>query len=253
MINSHPYDKTDLLSYFTGGMTEEKRRAIESHAADCKSCRDYLSGLASEKSTFLAAHPFAATIKPEAPVRTARVIPFVQRRYLALAAMLVLFVAAGYLSLSGRFAMENRIKGETGLKAFVQSRTGTIEKRRDRIYYTGEKIQFLYSCSEANSFILLGFDTTGAMTGYFPATGDSSCVLERGADLPLPNSIVLDEYTGRELFLAVFSKKPLSVPDVKQRLAASFAAHRSIDSLDIKNIGDAVVISYYLTVLQGGR
>jgi hypothetical protein len=249
MMTGHAFDKTDLLTYFTGGMSDEKRRSIDAHVSSCESCRAYLSALASEKSAFLALHSFETTIPRQAP---RRVLPFIQRRYFALAATFMLFVAAGYLSLTGRFVQENRIKGETSLKAFVLNRSGAIEKRRERVYYTGEKIQFLYSCAEANRLILIGIDTTGAITRFYPAIGDSSCVLERGADIPLPNSIVLDEYTGREIFLAVFSKKPLDVGEVKQRIAASFAASRSIDSIDVNENG-AVVVTYPVTVLSGGR
>jgi hypothetical protein len=256
MTTDHAFDKTDLLSYFTGGTGGEKCRLIEAHVSTCGSCRDYLSKLASEKSAFLARHPFESTMVPQAPSsvpgRATHVVPFMRRRYYALAATLVLFLAAGYLSMNGRQGLENRAKGETCLKAFVQNHSGGIEKRSERIYYTGEKIQFLYSCAEANRLILLGIDTTGAMTSFYPAAGDSSCVLERGADIPLPNSIVLDEYTGREIFIAVFSKKPLNVFEVKRRVSASFAATRSLDSIDVKE-NNAVIVTYPVTVLQGGR
>jgi hypothetical protein len=252
MKTGHPFDKTDLLSYFTGSMSDGTRRSIEAHASSCESCRNYLASLASEKSAFLESHPFETSMMRQPLRAPGRVLPFVPRRYYALAATLVLFVAAaGYLSIAGRFAQQTRIKGETGLKAFVQNRSGSIEKRRERIYYTGEKIQFLYSCAEENRLILMGMDTTGAVTCYYPATGDSSCILERGADIPLPNSIILDEYTGRELFLAVFSKNPLYVPEVRQRAVESFAVHRSIDSIDVKENG-IVVVPYLITVLAGG-
>jgi hypothetical protein len=251
MMTDHTFSTTDLLSYFTGDLREEKRRAIEAHVASCASCRRFLVNLESEKSAFLADHPFDATVTLPKRQEPHRMLPFLRHQYYALAASLVLFVAAGYLYLASRPGTENRIKGDVGLKAFVQNSTGNIEKRRDRIYHTGEKIQFLYSCAVENRFVLLGIDTTGAITTYYPTAGDSSCTLERGADIPLPNSIVLDEYTGREAFLAVFSKKPLFVPEVKERLAALFARTRSIDSIDVKG-NDAFAVNYVITVLPGG-
>jgi hypothetical protein len=253
MTNDHAYDKTDLLSYFTGDARDEKRMAIEAHVASCASCRQYLAGLESEKSAFLETHPFETTVTLPSSQASRRVLPFVRRQYYALAASLMLFVAAGYLFMSSRTGPDYRIKGETvGLKAFVQNLSGTIEKRGDRVYYSGEKIQFLYSCAEENRLILMGLDTAGTITTYFPSSQDSSITLERGADIPRPNSIVLDEYTGRELFLAIFSKKPLSVPDMRQRLASLFARTHSIDSVDIKENG-AAMVRYFCTVAMGGR
>jgi hypothetical protein len=253
MTTDHAYDKIDLLSYFTGDASDEKRKAIEAHVALCASCSRHLAVLESEKSAFLKAHPFETTMALP-PRRTGRrVLPFVRRRYYALAASLMLFVCAGYLFMSSRTGPDYRIKGGTvGLKAFVLNHSGAIEKRGERVYYTGEKIQFLYSCAEENRLILMGLDTTGAITTYFPSSQDSSTTLERGADLPLPNSIVLDEYTGRELFLAIFSKKTLSVPDMRQRLSARFAGTHSIDSIDINENG-AVTVRYFCTILGGGR
>ncbi len=252
MTSNHPYGKTDLLSFFTGDISEEKRRAIDLHVASCESCRKYLLGLESEKSAYLASHPFETTITLPHRQGQRRILAFMPRRYYALAASLVLFIASGYLFMHGKALTENRIKGETGLKVFVQNRAGAIEKRRERTYYTGEKIQFLYSCGAENRFMLLGVDTTCAITTYYPTAGDSSCHLERGADIPLPNSIVLDEYTGREVFLALFSKKPLSVQELKERISDLFARTHSIDSVDIKD-NNVIAVRYQVTVLPGGN
>jgi hypothetical protein len=253
MTNGHPFDKTDLLSYFTGAGSEEKRRTVSAHVASCESCRRYLNDLESEKSTFLATHPFETTIALPSRPDSGRMLRFSRYQQYALAATLVLCIAgAAYLYRPAGTGSEIRIKGETGLKAFVQTRAGVIENRKGRVYFTGEKIQFLYSCGEKNRFMLLDMDTAGAITIFYPATGDSSVAVERGADMPLPNSITLDEYTGSEVFFAVFSKRPLYVPDVKARCAAAFARTRSLDSIDFKEDG-VTAVSYHVTVRPGGR
>lgn len=247
----HQFDKTDLLAYATGSCTDIKRVLIEKHLLTCDHCRAYYAGLEAERIAFLKDNPFQSTISLPA-VAEKREKPFIGRPYYALAASLVLFVAAFYLYMASSRPAEFRIKGTVGLKTFVQNYQGGIEKRQNGMYHPGEKIQFLYSCDAANRFVLLGIDTTGSITLYYPEKGDSSVTLESGQDIPLPNSIALDDYTGRELFIGLFSKKPLFVPDVRNAVEKAFTGGRSIDSLPVK-VRDAVVASYLLTVLPGGE
>jgi hypothetical protein len=249
----HPFDKTDLLSYVTGSCSGIQHRSIAAHVASCASCKAYVESIETQKNSFLSAHPFETTITLPDRLAVTPAVPFFWRPLYALAASLVIFAGAGLLYLAGSRQGENRIKGETGLKVFVQNRAGNIEKREPKVFYTGEKIQFLYSCGADNRFILLSLDTTGAVTTYYPSAeaADSSCALESGRDIPLPNSIVLDEYAGRELFVGLFSKKALHVAAIKQRVAEAFTAAHHVDSLDLKTI-DATVITCACTVLKGG-
>jgi hypothetical protein len=253
-MTDHEFDKTDLLTYLTGGCGDERRRAIEAHLSSCAACREYCADFEAENHDFLTDHPFEETITlPQRRSAKATLLPFFGRQYYALAASLVLFVGAGYLYMVNRTGPEYRSKGEqVSLKAFVQNRQGGIEKRKDQVYYTGEKIQFLYSCEADNKFMLLGIDSTGAITTYYPASADSSWQLEPGRDLPLANSIVLDEYTGPELFVALFSKKALSVSEVNRLLTESFSVRHSLDSIDLKR-SDVHIVKHLCRVLPGGR
>jgi hypothetical protein len=252
-MGNHTFDKTDLLAYITGSCSDFRRVGIEKHLLECDSCRAYCVGLKAEQEAFLREYPFKETIS--LPVNVPGVEKkqhplFAGQRYYALAASLLVFIAAAVFFMVETKHTDFRIKGSIGLKAFVQNREGGIEKREDRVFRTGEKVQFLYSCDAARCFILLSIDTTGAVTAYFPAQGDSSMTLESGQDIPLPNSIVLDEYTGRELFVGLFSKKPLFVPAVKAMVADAFAKSRSMDSLAIYGSG-AILVNYPCTVLKG--
>jgi hypothetical protein len=114
----------------------------------------------------------------------------------------------------------------------VKGIDGTIEERASHRYYPGEHIQFIYSCSKRNRFMLFSLDEQGAFSTYLPAAGDSAITLPRGADLPLPNSILLDEYIGRELFIAVFSERPLAVPTVKSIILKQYAKAGSLDAVN---------------------
>lgn len=248
----HPFDKTDLLMYSTGSCDETIKRSVAAHLPSCASCTAYVKSLETEKRFFLSALPFESTITLPERVPGKRALLFFRQPLYAIAATFVLFIGAGFLYTAGSRHGENRIKGETGLKVFVQNWAGTIEKREPRVFYTGEKIQFLYSCGADNRFILLSLDTAGVITTYYPSAGDSSSMLESGRDIPLPNSIVLDEYTGRELFIGLFSKKALSSTAIKQHIAGKFTAARSLDSLDLKGM-DATVVTCACTVLKGER
>jgi hypothetical protein len=251
-MKEHPFDKIDLLSFVTGSASDITAAAIRSHLASCDSCRAYCSSLEAGKRSFLAANPFEQTITLPARSEPKRITAFFGAPLYALAATLVVCIGAGWLYLAQHGAPQMRIKGEAGLKVFVQNADGAVEKRQSMEFRTGEKIQFLYSCGAANRCILLSIDTTGTITTYFPADGDSSCALEPGQDLPLPNSIVLDEYTGRELFLGFFSGRPLSAGAVRRRVADAFSVSRSIDSLDLGGMA-AAIITCPFTVRKGGE
>jgi hypothetical protein len=250
----HAFDKTDLIAYVTGSCNDYRRAMIEKHLSGCGACRAYCAGLEKERDTFLREHSFETTIslpdispKKEEPRRSL----FIGRRYYALAATLLVFVTVAFFIMPGMRPAGTRIKGSVGLKAFVQNRDGSVETRQNRVYRTGEKVQFLYSCGGAHFFTLFSIDSTGAVVTYYPAHGDSSVALESGQDIPLPNSIVLDEYAGRELFIGLFSKRALFVPAVRTMIADAFAAGRSMDSLSVQGT-DAVIVNYACTVLPGG-
>jgi hypothetical protein len=248
----HEFDKIELLSYFAGDITGEKRAAMERHIASCGQCRGYLASLESEKAAFLQAHPFDAAAAGLPARQKGRLLHFTRRQVYALAASLILVAGAGSLYLMGRPGPGYRIKGETTLKLFVKNLEGGVEKRGGREYFTGEKIQFLYSCGAKNNFSLVSMDTLGAVTVYYPQSGDSSLALERGQDVPLPNSIALDEYTGRELFMGIFSERPFLVPQIVEKLKASFQQFHSIDSAGIAG-NEFAVVSYMLSVRQEKR
>jgi hypothetical protein len=246
----HEFDKLELLSYEAGDCAQEKQDAIARHLASCGQCRAYLASLESEKAAFLQAHPFEETAARWNASQTSRWLFFSSRHVYALAATLVLFLGAGYLYMAGKTETGYRIKGETNLKIFVKNHGGDIEKRGRQEYFTGEKIQFLYSCGAKNNFALISMDTTGSATTYFPQAQDSSLALERGQDIPLPNSIALDEYTGRELFMGIFSEKRFFVPHLVERLKASFEKSHAIDSIGIDE-KDLITVTFTLTVQQG--
>jgi hypothetical protein len=150
----------------------------------------------------------------------------------------MLAVATGSFLLLRTPARDSRIKGTSGLELYVKNTRGEVEKRERPFYKTGERIQFRYSCADRNKFMLLSIDSTGAVMTYYPSHGDSSEILEPGQGIPLSHSILLDEYSGKELFLGVFSAEKLHAPSVVEQLRAEFRRAGAIDSIGLfmKNV-----------------
>jgi hypothetical protein len=248
-MRKHPFDKIDLIAFAAGDVLGDRRAALERHIASCEPCRRFATSLASEKASFLASHPYERTVALPAQPQAAQRFTFFRSQVYALAATLLLFAGAGFLYLSHTATPGIRTKGDTALKIFVKNRQGAVERRDGNEYSTGEKVQFLYSCGNDNNFALISIDTTGGITTYFPASGDSSMVLERGRDIPLPNSIALDNYTGPEVFAGVFSSRRFSLTDLRRLIAASLDKSGLSDSLRLRGDG-FVVVSHLLTIKQ---
>ena len=239
------------MSYFVGDIDKDLSLRISEHLKVCPSCSDYIRKLETEKEAFLGIHPFKEIAFSEKPVQGNHLFLRLTPKIYSLAASLLLFIAAGY------FFMQHtgptlRIKGEAGLKLFVKNVNGTIEKRAEQRYFPGEKIQFLYSCGGRNKFMLSSVDTSGTISQYYPSQGDSSVTLEPGQDIPLPHSILLDRYVGKELFIGIFSEKPMNCPVIKNTIKASFDQRRSIDSIS-GFPANCSVVKYVLSIETGAR
>jgi hypothetical protein len=215
---THAIDHITLVAYFTGSLNDFEKRRVGLHVESCPACRESLRTMQIEKETFLSGHPFSA-LRP-----LPRKLSF--KPVYALAASLILCFGAWYSYQTNHPGY--RLKGDTRLTLFVKAQDGAVSVREQPVYRPGEKIQFTYSCGENNQFILLSIDERGSISRYYPQTGDSSIALEIGRDLPLPNSIVLDDYIGDERYIAYFSKTRLYVPAVEAALAAAF---NTVDSL----------------------
>jgi hypothetical protein len=246
-MSSHVFDKIDLLNYVTGSVPDDKAALIRAHLEVCVPCRGYCAALEREKQGFLAANPMEQVMDRPA-TRPRNIIRFpALARYYALAASLIICLGAGYVYMSSIQKPDYRIKGETALTVFVKTGDGSIEQRANNAFLTGERIQFLYSCGAKNRFILLSLDSAGSVTVFYPDTGDSTIVLEPGQDVPLPNSILLDDYTGPELFIGVFSEKALLVSTVKRLVEGAFLSKAALGSMTL-TVPDAETIIFHGTI-----
>ena len=212
-MTTHP-TKLDLETYVAGGCSDFDRTRIRQHLNECFSCRGLVNALEEERLSFLQAMPFEKTIT-ELP-RIRRQTP--QRRAIySLAACLTLLLGLGAFFAANR-PDTFRSKGGVAIGIFVKTRDGRILSRKDNVYRPGEQIQFVYSCGAESHFALMSLDERGSLTLFHPQGADSLTTLEKGRDLPLPSSIVLDDYLGREMYVAVFSRLPRPLQDVKSAI-----------------------------------
>ena len=246
---NHPVDKLELASYLSGDCSTEQTTLIEKHISGCVSCRRYLQELKEERREFLAAHPFESLNLPgQHNVRR-----FPVPRIPALAASLVLLTIGGYVLHSLQPRQSHRIKGDTALSLYVRTAAGSVESRKNHAYHPGERIQITYSCGEFNRLILLSIDQEGRISTYYPVDADTSLVVEKGRDIPLPNSIELDSYLGKELYMAVFSKSALSLPDVVERTKEAYDRADSLSDIEMSLGGDIAVRTLMITKQEATR
>jgi hypothetical protein len=225
------YDRLTLLSYVAGDLSVKLEQEVGAHLTTCGACAKFVEETRREQADFLEAFPVA----PAAPEPARRMLPFpVPRQLFALAAALVCAIGLGTVLLKPTHD-DYRTKGAVELTLFVRDSTGTSVAQAAPVCVPGDRIQFTYSCGTDRCLILMSIDDTGKVSVFYPAKGDRSMIVEPGNGLPLPNSIILDDYIGRERYIAVFSEKPLEVDAVVNNVRAASKSREGIESLKIRN------------------
>ncbi len=230
-MTQHEIDKFELVSYFVGDCDSETRARVAKHLTTCLECNRKLEQLKRERTEFLQAHPFESFASRAQARRRSSALQ-VGPVY-ALAATLVLVVGLSIVLRPRQKAEAFRVKGASGIALFVKSGEESVEKRADNVYHPGEYVQITCSCAEADKLILLSIDEAGGISTYFPAQGDTSVAVAKGQNVPLPNSILLDDYLGKELFVAVFSRQPLYVPAVLETIRGAYKEKPDLEALSI--------------------
>jgi hypothetical protein len=237
-------DTLTLMSYFAGDLDEITTLQVKKHVDQCPECKSALAKLNQEQTQFLERYPIPPIANETLPKK--RITIFNSRPLMALAATLVLVVTAGYITMNRTGKDEFRIKGDTNIDMYVQSSNGSPENRKTGLFCPGEKIQFTYSCGAYNNFVLLSSDTSGNISVYFPSSGITSIPLEPGQKLPLPNSIILDNYIGKEVYIALFSKSSINVSSITAKVKESITNGAGFDNLKI-SFANTIIQTVYIT------
>lgn len=227
------FSEIELITFVAGDCDPERAERISEHLRGCSECRRMVEDHAAEKAEFLNRHSFEQYEQSMQSRKKAKVFQF-PGRY-ALAASLVLFLVGGYVIRRTTMApfsqAKYRIKGKAGITVWSMGADGTPEIRENGIYYPGDRIQLTYSSSDTMHLTVLGVEGTGAVQTYFPSNGTTSVTVEPGSDIPLPNSIVLDDYIGSELYAAVFSEEPVSTKMVEERVRQVYERETSFGAV----------------------
>lgn len=72
-----------------------------------------------------------------------------------------------------------------------------------------EVLRFFYDSSQHDYLFLFSVDDRGLLSIYYPDGEGSSIPIQRGHRIPLQDRVVLDDYRGSELFISLFSDRPL--------------------------------------------
>jgi len=240
-MNRH-IDTLESISFIAGDCAPEKAAYITHHIADCSECAVKIEALRTEQKEFLTQFPSPVSFTGRSK-KAPSFHPFSPASFFAVAAGLIL-AATVYINLPTKILMGGinhsfGIKGASGIAVVVQEHGGVVTSRSSHIYHPGEKIQILYSTVDKPFITLVSLDSAGRIFTYFPEKTPCASAVPVGSGIPLPISIVLDDYLGAELLIAFFSAEPLAVSTVTRHLQDAFATNnRSLDNFAITPIDE---------------
>jgi anti-sigma factor RsiW len=222
-------NRFDIVAYALDDLSGRQRAQVHAHIQSCAQCSAYCAQVQRERAEFAHALPYGERGREQG-----KSVRFPLRKAYALAATLVLFIAAGMawrMYGASRSGAGVRIKGNTALSIYVQTQKGAAEKRDGDVYYPGERIQFVYSAGAQAYFALASIDEMGRLSVYYPRERDSAITLEAGRNMPLPSSIVLDDYLGKELYAAFFSSMPFSIDAVRATMRDAYTKEGALGAM----------------------
>lgn len=257
MNREHPFDKLELTSFVTGDVSAAKEALIKEHLEVCEECRIFVNTLQEEQESFLASMPFnegmfdesstEIIVEDTAPLKGKENTTFFTFPKIAAVAALLLFATIITFTIPDSIPTNETkehtvtLKGEEEFFLYALESNGEIVQRDDDIYHPGDRVQICYTSTNKEYLMLFAFDSSGVISRYFPAYGDSSINVETGSGIPLPNSIRLDGYLGKERYLLVLSKKALSATAFEQDIKKAFHKH-GFDKFKLpKRAGQSVI------------
>jgi hypothetical protein len=244
-----------LDEWLAGEGTPRDRAAWEAHAETCEVCQQRRRQRAEFNQNYLAsardlevalerfeargpaASQLSAGAAPGSPRARASAAPARARRpvwiaasgALALAASLLLFLA---LPRDGELAGSTRTKGQSRLDFYVKSGSSVRAGAPGERVLPGDALRFVVPRGESRYLVVLGRDSLGVTSVYFPAGPlgrrplldalDSPAAADAlSGGLALDSSVVLDAAPGVERFYAVFCDAAQSTSEWRDELARS--------------------------------
>lgn len=106
-------------------------------------------------------------------------------------------------------------KGLTEELALAVERNGRrFTARENDLLLPGDRLGLFYSSREPGYLAILHRDRRGEVVALYPANGARSAGIEAGLHVAVPDGAIVEEGSGCEWFVAIFSSRPLSVAEL---------------------------------------
>jgi hypothetical protein len=216
----------DLL--LMAALTGEKESTARAHLDGCQLCQKRWAELNEDKARF-EQYVFPRTVgKLEERLSKQSIFDRFNFRFLipvvgsALAASIALSV---YLGGKDRTQTEDDVyigvKGGASLEVVAnRAETGQFPVRPGTVLKPKDRIRFVVNTAGAKYVMIASRDGAGAFSVYYPYGSAQSGEVTPG-HVELPKSIELDETTGNERIVAVFSQEPVEASAVKAAIDAN--------------------------------
>lgn len=212
MLVDSPREREECLSDLSLDRLVAGEISADPHLATCPRCAARLAAISRDRELFLREQwigGLAARAKQNLAATPAG------RRFAPRAVAVALAAGLAALTLSiPRPPPGERVKGAHSLDLFVKHLDGRVEPvlAGDELA-PGEAIRFRILAPTRAHVAVIGIDAAGAVTPYYPASGDAP-MLDLGSGALLEGSVVLDATTGPERIIALLCATPPNVDDV---------------------------------------
>lgn len=227
-------NKTNCPSHFflERWLFEDTGTALKAHIDFCPHCRDLIAEIKNEREAFRVRKPFSSfyaglenKLKKSGQPAFSRSGAWRHLVPLGAVALLMLMLVRSDYPIFGPDGV--RLKGNPELMYFIRDgggdsyRGGRVHKvkpgHRIRLSSNGAEYGYDY-------VIVFGIEEDGTINRYYPDVGDQSFPTPPADRRLFPDSIVLDASPNSELFLGIFSKRPLNVSEMEARVKSQVLA-----------------------------
>lgn len=125
------------------------------------------------------------------------------------------------------------IKGEDTVNYKVLRGNRLLERSDVTVYQAGDKLQFYYSSTKAQTLLIFSVDERWRLSWYYPMDGKTSMTIAKGHQQVLPWSIELDDSGVDEIVFAIFSEVPIKKSAIQVLIDNMRLKNLTIDQLKL--------------------
>lgn len=229
-----------LAAFHTGDLNETQQEATTRHLRECHGCQRMLATLKENAGTYeqqMSRHRTALkqALSDEAAVaankkKQGAVIPLFGTKNFrwvlpvaAAAAVLIIVLASATLMQPSAPLPDMAYKGQFSVSVVARRNSNQFAVDEGARLRENDALRFTVQTGQSGYLMIGDLDSRGQFTVLYPAA--DSAPDGQALEIPtpgrhiLPDSIVLDDATGEEHFVAIFSKTPFKTDLIDFRLA----------------------------------